>query len=211
MTDLEQRVHDANVAYWQYNKPIMSDIDYDALVLALKRKQPNSPILNEIGGVSGKYIHKVPMLSLNKAYTDDEVWTWIQSTPDGSDISVEPKYDGLAGKVENGKLVTRGNGKYGQDITHIAPIIKVVQLPYRERICMTFFLEKLAVSKPVLGEILISIPNFKKWFKSGRILQQDGSRYANPIMHACNPGSTPGGNSQICLERVLFIHALFLN
>ena len=180
MTDLEQKVHDANVAYWQNNKPIMSDIDYDALVLQLKKEYPNSPVLNEIGGITGKYVHKVPMLSLNKAYTDEEVWAWIQSTPDGCDISVEPKYDGLAGKVENGRLVTRGNGKYGQDITYVAPIVKIIQIPYNERICMPFFLEKLSGDEPVLGEILISIDNFKKWFKSGKILQQDGSRYANP-------------------------------
>ena len=130
MTDLEQRVHDANVAYWQHNRPIMSDIEYDALVNKLKTENPNSPVLNVIGGITGKYLHKVPMLSLNKAYTDDEVWNWIESTPNGSSISVEPKFDGLAGKFENDKLVTRGNGTYGQDITHILPIVRVIALPF---------------------------------------------------------------------------------
>ncbi len=180
MTDLEQQVHDANVAYWELNKPIMSDIDYDALVLQLKRTYPNSPVLNEIGGVSGKYVHKVPMLSLNKAYTDKEVMDWIKSTPESCDICVEPKFDGLAGKVENGRLVTRGDGKYGQDVSHIMPIVKVVCMPYNEVLSMSEYLEKFGQYQPFLGEILISIDNFKKWFKSGKILQQDGTRYANP-------------------------------
>ena len=180
MTDLEQRVHDANVAYWQHNKPIMSDPDYDQLVLQLKKTQPNSPVLNEIGGVSGKYVHKVPMLSLNKAYTADEVWDWIQSTPVDADIFVEPKYDGLAGKLEHNRLVTRGNGYYGQDITHIKSIVKVIHLPYNEIMSVDDYLKAYGDQQPLLGEILISIDNFKKWFKSGKILQQDGSRYANP-------------------------------
>ena len=180
MTDLEQQVHNANVAYWQNNKPIMSDADYDQLVLQLKRARPNSPILNEIGGVAGKYIHKVPMLSLNKAYTYDEVWDWIQSTPNREDIFIEPKFDGLAGKLENGRLVTRGNGRYGQDISHIKPIVKVVSLSYNKIISIDECLKMYGDQKPILGEILISIDNFKKWFESGKILQQDGSHYANP-------------------------------
>ena len=180
MTNLEQQVHDANVAYWQNNKPIMSDIDYDALVLQLRKEYPNSPVLNEIGGVTGKYVHKVPMLSLNKAYTDEEVWAWIQSTPDGSSISVEPKYDGLAGKFENDKLVTRGNGTYGQDITHILPIVRVISLPFTKLYHADEYIKEFGKFQPILGEILIGINNFKKWFKSGKILQQDGSRYSNP-------------------------------
>ena len=68
MTELEQKIHEANVAYWRDNKPIMSDVDYDALVIQLKKEQPHSSVLNEIGGTTGKCIHKIPMLSLNRAY-----------------------------------------------------------------------------------------------------------------------------------------------
>ena len=180
MTELEQKIHEANAAYWRDNKPIMSDVDYDALVIQLKKEQPHSSVLNEIGGTTGKYIHKIPMLSLNKAYSDDEVWNWIESTPNGSLISVEPKFDGLAGKFENDKLVTRGNGTYGQDISHILPIVRVIDLSFTKLYTADEYIKEFGKHQPILGEILIGIDNFKKWFKSGKILQQDGSRYSNP-------------------------------
>lgn len=176
MTDLEKQIHNANVAYWQNNKPIMSDADYDALVLQLKHVYPNSPVLNEIGGVPGKYIHHVPMLSLNKAYTYSEVLDWIKTIPGNPEICIEPKYDGIAGKIENGRFVTRGNGVYGQDVTHIEPLITVrgnTDTP------LSKFWPK-AKSGPVLGEMVINLENFKTWFKSGKLLQQDGMLYANP-------------------------------
>ena len=179
MTDLEQQVHDANVAYWNLNKPIMSDVDYDVLVNRLRKENPNSPILNEIGGVQGKYFHKVPMLSLNKAHTYDEVWDWIESTPETSHISVSAKFDGLAGKIENGHLVTRGNGRYGQDISHVIPLVTVFDPLTSTNYSVAEFIE-YTHNATTLGEILITTESFNNWFKSGNIRQQDGSMYANP-------------------------------
>ena len=173
MTDLEYRVQEANKAYWDDNNPIMSDTEYDNLVNQLKKEQPNSPVLNVIGGVIGKYKHSEPMLSLDKAYTHEEVMKWINSVPDEAHISVEPKFDGLAGKLEHGKLVTRGNGIFGQDISHVMPIVKIIKwngLP----------VQRVDNPRKVLGEILIDFDVFEKWFASGKIKQQDGTLYANP-------------------------------
>lgn len=163
MTDLETKIHEANVAYWQNHSPNLSDAEYDALMIQLRKENPNSPLLDTVGGTRGKYKHAVPMLSLDKAYEYNEVVNWLTSIPGNPDIYIEPKYDGLAGKIENNRLVTRGDGVYGQDITHVKPIIN-----------------NLPNESYTLGEILITLDKFNEWFKSGKLLQQDGSKYANP-------------------------------
>ena len=125
--ELEEIISKANKAYWTDNDPIISDIQYDQYVEQLKQLDPTNKLLFHIGGTKGKYRHDPPMLSLNKAYTTTDVLRWAAGSirNDSEFILVQPKYDGLAGKIENNRLTTRGDGNLGEDITSHKNLIGV--------------------------------------------------------------------------------------
>ena len=66
--------------YWEEAEPEISDDDYDALVRRLTELAPDHPLLQAVNAPvvagSGKVIHRDPMLSLDKAYSLDEVMNW---------------------------------------------------------------------------------------------------------------------------------------
>ncbi len=130
---------DANDAYHRDDAPRISDADYDALKrrnAAIEArypdlKRPDSPS-DRVGaapsGTFAKVRHKVPMLSLGNAFTDEEVTDFDRGVRRylGTDApvayAVEPKIDGLslALRYEGGHLVraaTRGDGTTGEDVT----------------------------------------------------------------------------------------------
>lgn len=134
--------HDA--LYHREAAPEISDAEYDALkrkLRALEAADPEAaaaaPPLVEIGddrtGLFARAAHRAPMLSLEKAYTDEELKafvTRVTRTLGGgqSRFVIEPKLDGLAISLtfEEGRLiraVTRGNGREGDDVT--APVRRI--------------------------------------------------------------------------------------
>jgi len=137
---LELSRHD--VAYHGHDTPIISDADYDALKqrnAAIETRFPSlvradSPSLKVGSSVVaegfGKITHKVPMLSLDNAFNDEDVRDFVNSIyrflgqlPDNSiALTAEPKIDGLSMSIryEDGKLVsaaTRGDGTTGENVT----------------------------------------------------------------------------------------------
>ncbi len=146
----EIRAHDA--AYYQKDAPTVSDAEYDALrqkLEALEAKHPelatpDSPT-QKVGAAPseafGKVQHKVPMLSLSNAFSEEDVADFIERirsflslTEEEVCLTVEPKIDGLSfsARYEKGVLVqaaTRGNGEVGEDIT--ANIKTVQAMPHR--------------------------------------------------------------------------------
>lgn len=132
---LEALVRHHNHLYWDRAAPEISDTEYDRLVRRLKELSPSSPVLTEMGPSDegeGRYgapvTHAVPMLSLDKAYGDDEIREWM-SDFEGR-VVVSPKFDGVAASLRydaSGELVlaaTRGNGVTGDDITANARVVK---------------------------------------------------------------------------------------
>lgn len=90
--------------------PIISDSQYDALEDAF-----NGTL--DIGTQAGRTKHWYKMYSLQKFYTDEEF-------PQDPGFYVTPKVDGsavalryISGKLDS--VVTRGNGEYGDNITHL--------------------------------------------------------------------------------------------
>jgi DNA ligase (NAD+) len=88
----------------------------------------------------GKVIHRVPMLSIDNAFTEDKVASFLRSantflslSPDTPlEVTAEPKIDGLSItlRYERGKLVqgaTRGDGYEGEDVT--ANIRTIADIP----------------------------------------------------------------------------------
>jgi DNA ligase (NAD+) len=131
----------ADIAYHQNDAPEITDAAYDALRRrndAIEEAFPNlvredSPSLN-VGAPPAegfaKVRHAVPMLSLAKAYTDEDVVDFIargkRFFERDKDLDIaftaEPKIDGLSASLlyENGIFVrgaTRGDGTVGEDIT----------------------------------------------------------------------------------------------
>lgn len=121
--------------YYIQAEPILSDTDYDFLFDSLKAIEQRYPDLQTIDsptqrvaqGLSNEFaeaIHTVPMLSLDKAYTIDDLRDWEQSLhkivgTDAIEYAVEPKLDGssIALVYENDILLrgaTRGQRHYGR-------------------------------------------------------------------------------------------------
>nr|HMN85101.1 NAD-dependent DNA ligase LigA [Bauldia sp.] len=141
----------ADARYYQEDAPELTDADYDALRLrnaAIEARFPglkraDSP--SERVGVAptGKFAparHAVPMLSLENAFTDDDVRDFVnqiyrflgRSREEPIALTAEPKIDGLSMSLryEGGRLVlgaTRGDGITGEDVT--ANVRTIAEIP----------------------------------------------------------------------------------
>lgn len=149
----EIRYHDR--LYFEHDAPIISDADYDLLrkrydtLVALYGKSEGHSYdpLKGIVGVGPargfqKVTHLKPMLSLDNAFTDQDVDAFLERVrrflsldpADPVDIFAEPKIDGLscALRYEKGVLTlaaTRGDGSVGENITLNARTVK--DIPHR--------------------------------------------------------------------------------
>ena len=123
--ELEKQILQARIDYYN-NQPTVSDRVFDAWVDELKLLDPKNKAVTNIGAPVNsewkKAKHQIPMGSLDKVNTPDELSKWVEnSCPDGK-LLITEKLDGLSIEViyENGKLVqaiTRGDGEIGEDIT----------------------------------------------------------------------------------------------
>jgi len=151
------RLHEALVradaAYFQADAPEISDADYDAMKrryqaieLAFPELKRADSLSEKVGAppVEGfaKVRHAVPMLSLAKAYTDQDVVDFVERArrffERDKDLKLaftaEPKIDGLSASLryEDGVLVrgaTRGDGTVGEDITE--NLKTIADIPHR--------------------------------------------------------------------------------
>lgn len=115
--ELEKLIKYHNRKYFIDNDPEISDDEFDKLTEELKELDPFSPVLYELVGDIGTIQHETPMLSLEKKYTHEDIIKWIENIGD-KEYLVEPKYDGMAARYKNGVLATRGDGFYGENISH---------------------------------------------------------------------------------------------
>jgi len=134
--DLEQILKTAQVAYYK-GKPIMSDAEYDALFDELVDLDSTNPALVTVGyklddttSVLTKARHKIPMGSQKKVNTEADFVKWAGKTRARTFV-VQEKLDGISVELvyEAGKLkaaITRGDGEYGEDITHNVQYMKNV-------------------------------------------------------------------------------------
>lgn len=148
-----------NRAYYEDDAPLIPDAEYDRLfgeLVALETEfpelqRPDSPT-QRVGGkpVEGfaPVVHRVPMLSLNNGFADEDVEAFDRRVSDGLrdgnapsgdlfgapvEYAAELKFDGLAIalRYEHGVLVqaaTRGDGTTGEDVTANIRTIKKIPL-----------------------------------------------------------------------------------
>src|SRR5574344_1622521 len=130
IAELENLIRRANDLYWNGKNLELSDPEYDQLVNELKTLDPQNPLVTEIASANlnpEKLItHKKIMLSLDKVYSYNELKAWIDkvSRSEQEKFLIQPKYDGMSGKLEDGKLSSRGDGIHGQDYTDKLPLIQ---------------------------------------------------------------------------------------
>ncbi|MEO8684899.1 MAG: NAD-dependent DNA ligase LigA, partial [Devosia sp.] len=152
---LAEAIAKANVAYHRDDAPELTDAEFDALTIrnaALEEAFPelvraDSPS-QSVGAAPAdgfaKVRHAVPMLSLAKAYTDQDVVDFItrghRFFERDKDLELvftaEPKIDGLSASLryEKGVFVqgaTRGDGSVGEDIT--ANLRTIEEIPHKLR------------------------------------------------------------------------------
>ena len=135
--------------YHALDDPEISDAEYDALFQALIALEKDHPDLVTPDSPSQRVgapptdgfeqvTHLRPMLSLDNAFSDEDVTAFHERTCERLNTSsvrycVEPKIDGVAISLlyEAGKLVraaTRGDGSVGEDVTHNVRTIESVPL-----------------------------------------------------------------------------------
>ncbi|WP_026959851.1 BRCT domain-containing protein [Aliagarivorans taiwanensis] len=133
---LVTQIKDANQAY-RFGNATISDAEYDSLVAQLASAAPEHPLLQEVDPAvapealasKGRITHPVPMLSTDKAYTLEDIGKWVAKVEKAAtalgiaacDIQydVTPKLDGCAARFDGVRLITRGNGVQGYDISHL--------------------------------------------------------------------------------------------
>ncbi|MFJ4693815.1 NAD-dependent DNA ligase LigA [Streptomyces sp. NPDC088766] len=159
----------ASAAYHTGGTSVLDDDTYDRLVRGIEAWEavhpeqilPDSPTGKVAGGaVEGDVPHTVAMLSLDNVFSPEEFTAWAASLArrvghESERYSVEPKLDGLAiaARYTEGRLtrlITRGDGTAGEDVTHAAGTVE--GLP--ERLTEPVTLE-------VRGEVLMTTAQFE--------------------------------------------------
>jgi len=189
-------LNEAAKAYYQENREIMPNIEYDRLYDELLELEKgigvvlsNSPTIRvgyELLSDLPKEAHKTTMLSLDKTKDVSALKVWL-----GPQIGILSwKLDGLTivltysdGKLT--KAVTRGNGEVGEVITNNARVF--VNLP---------------LSIPHRGELVLrgeAVIRYSDFYRINQEIEDVGARYKNP-RNLCS-GSVRQLNNRITAER----------
>ena len=173
MQQLVNELNEASDAYYNGQTERMTDYEWDARFDELKRLEtetgttlPDSPTqkVSEDSITGQKEEHEFAALSLAKTKQVGELVKWAEQRP----IWISWKLDGLTLVVtyDNGqltKVVTRGNGHIGTNITHLVEAISGIPQTIAHK-----------GHTVILGEAVISYEDFE------RFLMESGEDYANP-------------------------------
>lgn len=180
--------------YHAEDSPEVSDAEYDALVRRnaeleaafphlIREDSPTKKVGHAIAASPlGKVAHEVRMMSLDNAFSPEEVAEWLArmrrflNLPEGTPLAItaEDKIDGLSCSLryENGVLVraaTRGDGQVGEDVT--ANVAHIADIP-----------QKLPQGVPAIFEVRGEVYMEKQAFTALNAAQHEagGKLFANP-------------------------------
>ena len=172
------QLKEAAEAYYNDRDEVMSNYEYDALFDELTELEERTGYVREDSptrstgaeeniGEGQKEAHEYPALSLKKSKLVSDLQKWAGDRP----IWLSWKLDGitLVATYDDGsltRLLTRGNGQIGTNITYLAPYIK--GLPGRVRVPGHLV---------VRGEAVISYEDFNRL---NDLMEEDEEQYANP-------------------------------
>lgn len=205
MKELGEKLREASRAYYQEDREIMSNVEYDALydTLSVLEKETgivlaDSPTVNvgyEAVEQLPKEEHERPMLSLDKTKEREALREFIGEHP----TLLSWKLDGLTIVLtyENGELikaVTRGNGIVGEVITNNARVFKNIPLKisFKGRLILR-------------GEAIITYSDFEK---INETIGDADAKYKNP-RNLCS-GSVRQLNNEITAKRNVRFYAFSL-
>ena len=190
--ELRELLNRYNHRYHALDDPEVPDAEYDRLMLELRGIENQYPQLvtdesptQRVGtapvSAFAAVRHRVPMLSLENAFSDDEARDFDRRVRERleNDRSIrytaEPKLDGLAisALYENGKFVrgaTRGDGESGEDITQNLKTIGALPLIVRAA--------DIPKMLEVRGEVFMPIAGFKRFNQEAT--ERGEKTYVNP-------------------------------
>ncbi|HEY4889509.1 MAG TPA: NAD-dependent DNA ligase LigA [Candidatus Dormibacteraeota bacterium] len=189
--ELRQEIRHHEHAYYVLDQPELTDAEYDALFLELRRIEEDWPALltpdsptQRVGGEASdqfaKVRHRSPMLSLQNAFDENEIRAFDKrvraAIGDKVTYCAELKIDGLAVSLTYAKgrlqrAATRGDGTVGEDVTANVRTIRSVPLAITP-------LKGLPDVFEVRGEVYFPIAAFEKL---NREVEASGrQRYVNP-------------------------------
>lgn len=205
MKELILRLNQASKAYYQEDRELMNNLEYDSLSDQLKLLEEETGIIladspsikvgYEVLESLPKEAHQRPMLSLDKTKDREVLRAFIGS----HETLLSWKLDGLTIVLtyENGELskaVTRGNGTVGEVITPNARVFKNIPLKIR-------FQGRLVLR----GEAIITYSDFEK---INELIPETEAKYKNP-RNLCS-GSVRQLNNEITAERNVRFYAFSL-
>ncbi|MGE5287365.1 MAG: NAD-dependent DNA ligase LigA [Micromonosporaceae bacterium] len=188
--ELSQEVDEHNYRYHVLDAPIISDAEYDKLMVELRQledrypslRTPDSPTQKVGGKISTEFTpveHLERLQSLDNAFSAEELSAWAarvaREVGDAGDYLCELKIDGLAVALvyERGRLVrgaTRGDGRTGEDVT---PNIRTIgDVPMR----LTG--ENVPSLLEVRGEVYLPVRAFEAL--NERLVADGKAPFANP-------------------------------
>lgn len=175
--ELIELLNKASYAYYNEDKEIMSNLEYDKLYDELKSLEdefdihisnsPTNKVGYEVSNSLPKISHEKPMLSLDKTKSREELRDWLN----GNVGILSYKLDGLTIVLtyEDGELktaVTRGNGEIGELVTNnVKNFVNVpLKIKYKSHLV-------------IRGEAIISYSDFNELNES---MQDIEEKYKNP-------------------------------
>mgnify|MGYP001812000512 CR=1 FL=1 len=216
---LREQIRHHNYLYHVLDAPEIPDIEYDRLVRNLQALEDDHPDLvtpdsptQRVGATPieafGTVEHRLPMLSLDNAFSADEVRDFhrrvvgrLELADEGKTLAyaAEPKLDGAAVSLlyVNGTLqqgATRGDGRRGEDITHNVRTIDAIPL----KLIGDDYPETLEVR----GEIFMPKAGFEAYNKRAR--ETGEKTFVNPRNAAA--GSLRQLDPKLTAERPLDIY-----
>ena len=203
--ELVIKLNEAARAYYQEDREVMSNLEYDALydeLAALEKEtgivlagSPTVQVGYEVLSELEKVPHDSPMLSLDKTKSPEALQDWLGDQKG----MLSWKMDGLTVVLtyKNGALdraVTRGNGTIGEVITNNARVFKNLpsRIPFDGELVLR-------------GEAVIKYSDFRKINES---IENVDAKYKNP-RNLCS-GSVRQLNNEITARRNVFFFAFSL-
>jgi DNA ligase (NAD+) len=209
---LREQLDRYNYQYYVLDSPEVPDAEYDRLMLELCELETRYPELltatsptQRVGATPaaafGAVRHRVPMLSLENAFTEQDVRDFERRIRERLPLkepirySAEPKMDGLAvsARYENGVFVqgaTRGDGETGEDITQNLRTIGSLPLKLRAADALRVLEVRGEVFMPLAGFAKLNkeaVARGEKAFVNPRNAAAGSLRQLDPRMTAARP------------------------